>query len=163
MFTHDFPLSLLVHSDRAVRDGVSNIPGTQETENLIRLSGILNLIEDWLLERYPIIRFHISSAFRSAVLNSLVGGSATSLHKFGLAVDLTASGFTPLQLAQLFKQACEALNIDYEEIIHEFGAWVHFALPHPGMSGKKENLSAVKVKGSVPGAKSKTTYLKGFV
>jgi uncharacterized protein YcbK (DUF882 family) len=66
----------------------------------------------------------ISSGYRSPALNDAVGGSLTSQHRYGLAVDFTADGFgTPFEVCK----AIEAGGIAYDQLIHEYGSWVHIS------------------------------------
>lgn len=66
---------------------------------------------------------HINSAYRCPELNALVGGSHTSQHMKGEAVDFICPAYgTP-------KQICETLlanreTVDYDQLIYEF-TWVH--------------------------------------
>ncbi len=94
----------------------------------------------------------ISSGYRSAELNKAIGGSLSSQHCSGEAIDIDMDG-TDITNAQIFHYIKDNLNFD--QIIWEFGTdknpdWVHvsFSASKPQ---RKQMLVAKKVNG-------KTTY-----
>lgn len=118
--TPHFSLHELTHSDTAVARGIDNTPTAAVLANLQRLASVLERVRAVL--GVPI---HISSGYRSPDLNRAVGGVANSVHMFGLAADITAPAFgTPLQVAQ----AIQAAGIEFDQLIHEYGRWVHIGL-----------------------------------
>ena len=115
-----------------------NIPSHVAIENL------KNLCENWLEDLrysfnalYPTSRddnpIIITSGYRSAEVNKAVGGSPTSNHLTGCAVDIRCEGFE-----QALRYACILLDIsdgtkrDYDELFIERSKqgryWVHFAV-----------------------------------
>lgn len=85
----------------------------------------------------------VSSFFRSRSVNALVGGSKTSQHMKGEAIDIKSS-----DNAKLFKFIKD--NLEFDQLIWEFGsiiqpAWVHVSFSKNG--NKKEILRAKTVKG----------------
>ncbi len=119
-----FSLEELTLSNTAVRLGIDNIPSERILGNLKRLTDTLEIVRGVL--GFPM---HVSSGYRCAALNTHVGGSDFSWHKFGLAADFICPGFgNPYQTIQAIVDA----NIPYEELIHEFGRWVHIAIPPLG-------------------------------
>ena len=90
-----FTLIELCKSQTAERLGIDNQPD----------AGIIDLLAgmcDSVLE--PVrahfgVPFSPSSAYRSEALNKVIGGSATSAHCAGLAVDIEVPGFSNLELA----------------------------------------------------------------
>lgn len=118
--TPNFSLRELIHSDTADARGIDNMPPAPVLANLQRLAGLLERVRTVL--GVPV---HISSSYRSPDLNRAVGGVANSVHMFGLAADITAPAFgTPLQVAQ----AIQAAGIEFDQLIHEYGRWVHIGL-----------------------------------
>ena len=79
-----FKLSEFTRSATAKKRGVTNDPPESVVENLRNLC---NEVLEPLREHFgvPII---ITSGYRSALLNSLVGGSKNSQHKYGEAADI---------------------------------------------------------------------------
>lgn len=79
-----FTIRELTKSDTAKRHGIANNPSKEEEKNLVAL---VDNILDPLREAYgkPII---VTSGYRCEELNRLVGGSKTSQHRVGMAVDI---------------------------------------------------------------------------
>ena len=97
---------------------------------------------------------HISSGYRSAELNRCVGGSSTSQHCTGEAIDIdmdgSTSGVTNKMVFNYIKD-----NLVFDQLIYEFGDsknpdWVHVSYESTGKQ-RKQVLKAVRVNG-------KTTY-----
>ena len=81
-------------------------------------------------EDTPII---ISSGYRSAELNRKVGGSPTSNHLTGCAVDIRVAGIEQaMRYAVILMDYADETKQDYDEILIEknrYGAiWLHFAV-----------------------------------
>lgn len=74
-------------SQTAIRFGIDNTPNQVQIENMMRVSG--KIIEP-ILARFPGV--FIYSFFRSPALNKKIGGSKTSQHCNGEAVDLDSVG-----------------------------------------------------------------------
>lgn len=117
--TH-FLLDELTNSQVAARRGIDNTPDAATIDRLKKTCYGLEEVRI-LLGGYPII---ISSGYRSAALNSAVGGSQGSQHLLGQAVDFTCPRFgTP---AEIVKKIAESA-IQYDQVIQEFGQWVHIS------------------------------------
>lgn len=80
-----FSFSELTHSTKARELHIDNTPFSYEVVN--NLTDLTENLLDPIREAWgkPII---ISSGYRSDALNKAVGGSKTSAHRFGLAVDV---------------------------------------------------------------------------
>lgn len=113
-----FSLDELIASQTAVRQGIGNAPPARALSNLYRVAATLEAVRALVLA--PI---NISSGYRSPALNKAVGGAANSAHVLGLAVDFTAAGMTPRQLAERIA----ASPIVFDQLIYE-GTWVHLGL-----------------------------------
>ena len=88
----------------------------------------------------------ISSFFRSEEVNKAVGGSATSAHMFGEAIDIDAdimdNGITNADIFHYLRE-----NVEFDQLIWEFGDkqnpdWVHVSYRARG--NRKMVLRAVK-------------------
>ena len=67
---------------------------------------------------------HVNSGYRSPEVNAAVGSKPTSQHMKGEAADIICPGYgTPLVVAERLVGQINNLGID--QIILEFGAWVH--------------------------------------
>jgi hypothetical protein len=95
------------------------------------------------------VPIHISSGYRSKELNAKIGGSATSQHCKGQAVDIdmdnSANGVTNADVFNYIKD-----NLPFDQLIWEFGNedncdWVHVSyVPN----GRKQILKAFKMNGA---------------
>lgn len=143
-------LSEVTRSESAKRNGISNMPIPQHIENF-------KLLAEKVFE--PIrthfnVPIHISSGYRSIELNKCIGGSLTSEHCTGEAIDIdmdgSSSGITNKMVFDYIKD-----NLEFNQLIYEFGDsknpdWVHVSYKSIGKQ-KKQVLKAVRVNG-------KTTY-----
>lgn len=112
-----FTLEEMTHSQTASRRGVLNRPGPDEVENLRRLC--LNILEPLRVHLgRPIM---VSSAYRAPYVNRLVGGASTSQHVRGQAADIVVPGMSVDEVVK----AIHDLNLPYDQLIDEFGDWVH--------------------------------------
>lgn len=99
---------------------------------------------------------HVVSGFRPPKLNGLLGGSSTSQHQYGQAADIVVSGHSPLEVACWLRDHVKA----YDQLIHEFGEWVHVSVPGAGKSPRNAPLTAVKVPRRI--GKPRTVYVPGI-
>ena len=125
MLTPHFTLEELTLSQTAARKGIHNAPkeGSQEMKNLQRAAETMEKVRAILGDK-PIL---ISSGYRSPQVNAAVGGSKSSAHMSGLAVDFSCPGFgTPLAICKHLHSHMKALGID--QLIHKYNSWVHLGL-----------------------------------
>lgn len=112
-----FTLDEFTHSQTAARRGLKNDPGQAELANLQALvEHILDPLREALGK--PI---RVSSGFRSAQVNRAIGGAASSQHTLGQAADFTVPGMTTQEVVD----AVRALDLPFDQLIEEFGSWVH--------------------------------------
>lgn len=78
-----FTMGEAVHSDFAKKHKIKNIPNSRERIN-IRYTA-LRMDEVRVILKRPLV---VTSWFRSSKLNKAIGGSKTSAHRDGLAVDV---------------------------------------------------------------------------
>ena len=107
---------------------IDNIPSHVAIENLKRVC-------TWLEElraraRTPIV---INSGYRSPQLNKKVGGSPTSNHLTGCAVDIRVAGIEQaMRYAVILMDYADETKQDYDEILIEKNSrgaiWLHFAV-----------------------------------
>ena len=128
-----FALSELTVSESAARRGLKNVPFGKQLENLKQTAQRMDAIREGLGK--PII---VTSGYRSPEVNAAIGGSKTSAHCHGLAVDFTCPGYgSPLAVAK----AILASGIEFDQLIHEYGAWVHIGFAEPGKPSRKQTLT----------------------
>lgn len=144
--TPHFTLEEMTLSQTAAREGIDNKPSPDIVKNLRVTCELLERVRT-LLGNVPIL---VSSGYRSPALNKAVGGSKNSAHMSGFAVDFTAPAFgTPLRIAR----AVSGSDLMYDQLIHEFGVWVHLGLS--AGAPRRQDLSAFKGSGFIPGLHSK--------
>ena len=128
-YTEEFLLS-----QTAARRRIDNTPDASAVANLKRLAQTLEIVRS-SLGNVPIL---VSSGYRSRELNKAVGGAKNSAHLFGCAVDFTAPKFgTVLATAK----ATAKCGIEFDQIIYEYGRWVHLAIPEVDVFARAELLS----------------------
>lgn len=139
-------LSEVIRSESAKRNGISNMPIPQHIENF-------KLLAEKVFEPVRLhfgCPIHISSGYRSIELNKCIGGSLTSQHCSGEAIDIdmdgTPHGVTNKMVFDYIKD-----NLVYDQIINEFDySWVHVSYAANGKN-RKQALDAIRLNG-------KTTY-----
>jgi uncharacterized protein YcbK (DUF882 family) len=121
-----FSLGELCKTSYKTADG--NIPSRVAIENL------RNICENWLealrQAQGPIV---INSGYRSPEVNKLAGGSATSNHLTGCAVDIRVTGFEQaIRYASILLDIADGTKRDFDELIIERNSagryWIHFAV-----------------------------------
>lgn len=132
--TPNFTLEEFTDSQTAARKGMHNVPGANSLErnNLQRASEVLEQVRTLLGDK-PIL---ISSGYRSVAVNAAVGGSKSSAHISGLAVDFSCPAFgTPLAICKKLHPHMKELGID--QLIHEYDTWVHLGLSAGGIKPRE--------------------------
>ena len=114
-----------IHSQTAKRRGIDNTPTAKQVE-------VMKLTAEKIFE--PLRKFvggpiKVNSFFRSAELNKAIGGSKTSQHCKGQAIDID-DVFGHKTNAEMYNWVKENLNFD--QMIWEFGTdmnpnWVHIS------------------------------------
>lgn len=124
-----FWLSEFTVSAAAARRRLNNDPSEVSIQNLRELCGLLEAIRV-LLGGNAVV---ISSGYRSAAVNALVGGSPLSAHMSGRAADFVCSGYgTPLEVCRRLSDA----GLPFDKLIME-GTWVHIQIARPGKAPRK--------------------------
>jgi len=139
-------LSEVIRSESAKRNGISNMPIPLHIENF-------KLLAEKVFEPVRLhfgVPIHISSGYRSVELNKCIGGSLTSQHCSGEAIDIdmdgSPSGVTNKMVFDYIKD-----NLEFDQLINEFDySWVHVSYESTGKQ-RKQVLDAIRVNG-------KTTY-----
>lgn len=139
-------LAEVTRSDSAKRKGISNQPTPEHIENFKKLAE--KVFEP--IRNHFAVPIHISSGYRSKALNEAIGGSLTSQHCSGEAIDIDMDGSTNgVSNADVFKYIKD--HLDFDQLIWEFGTdknpdWVHVSYETSGKQ-RKQILKAVKVGG----------------
>lgn len=155
--SQNFYMSELIQSSVALRLGIDNTPTPEYQKNLIEATKKLwqptrNLLGKSML---------ISSGYRSPKLNDAVGGSDSSAHSFGFAIDFTAPSFGDTRkIAEFLVKELKRNNIKFDQLILEFpdspSSWIHLGYKSQKGEQRGQVLTAKKIDG-------RTRYLTGLV
>jgi len=118
--TPNFTLEELVASDTAARLGIDNTPTSQVLAELKHTAALLEQIRT-LLGGLPV---RVSSGYRCLALNRALRSADSSAHVLGQAADFVVPGFgSPLAVCRALAQ--HQATLQFDQLIHEFGSWVH--------------------------------------
>ena len=135
--TRNFKLEEFLASQVAARNGIDMTPPDYVIENLRQLTfHFLQPLRD--IARQPVI---VTSGYRPPELNAAIGGSKTSQHMNGEAVDFRIISMTPIEVCQLAVEN----NLPFDQLIHEFQSWVHAS--HKTDNNRFEKLTAKLIDG----------------
>ena len=140
-------LAEVTRSESAKRKGISNEPTAEHLENFKKLAE--NIFEP--IRNHFNVPIHISSGYRSKELNTAIGGSLTSQHCKGQAIDIDMDGSSNGVTNKMVFDFIKA-NLNFDQMIWEFGNsnnpdWVHVSYESTGKQ-RKQILKATKVGGS---------------
>ncbi len=142
--TANFSLIEFTHSNTAKRRGIDNTPPPAVLVRLRNTAKMMEVVRSIL--GAPVM---VSSGYRSPDLNVAVGGSRTSDHVTGNAVDFVCPRFgTPFEVCQELARHKQALG--YDQLIHEYGDWVHISF------GPRRRLQDLTIRSAKEG------YLRGI-
>lgn len=131
--TPHFTLDELIRSQTATRAGIDNTPPDSLMSNLRYLAESLEVIRA-ILDR-PII---VTSGYRCAALNRMIGGSENSRHIVGLAADFVCPAFGD---AKAVASEIARSGKQFDQLIYE-GRWIHFSPPRDPLKPKGQILTA---------------------
>lgn len=132
-------------SNTAIKNGINNTPTDEHLTSLIEVAQkVFQPIRDHF--NCPI---KVTSGYRSQALNEIIGGSKTSQHSKGEALDLDADVFGGCTNAEIFDYIVQ--NLDFDQLIWEYGDhdnpdWVHVS--YKRSDNRKEILRCRRVNGS---------------
>jgi hypothetical protein len=119
------------------------MPTPEHLENFKKLAE--NIFEP--IRKHFGVPIRISSGYRSKALNTAIGGSLTSQHCSGEAIDIdmdgSSNGVTNKMVFDYIKS-----NLNFDQLIFEFGTkdapdWVHVSFESTGKQ-RKQVLRAIK-------------------
>jgi zinc D-Ala-D-Ala carboxypeptidase len=121
--SENLDLSEVTRSESAKRHKINNQPTPEHIENFKLLA---EKIFQPIREHFG-VPIRISSGYRSKELNAKIGGSASSQHCKGQAIDIDQDG-TSITNRQVFDFIKD--NLPFDQLIYEFGDddnpnWVH--------------------------------------
>lgn len=133
-----FTISELCESDKADELGIVNVPNEEETKHLEELIEVIDRIREAWTELCnekgwgrPSIK--TNSGFRNEALNKAVGGSSTSAHRIGYAIDFEPNNHKNKEFYEFLIEFLKENNIKFDQLINEkprcgIPSWVHFGL-----------------------------------
>jgi hypothetical protein len=137
----NFTLPEFLRSEAAARHGIAMDPPREVVLNLERLANeVLEPIREAV--GGPLI---ITSGYRPAELNTLVGGAANSDHLYGRAADFHAVEMDLDELGEIVRRVCDSLPV--AKAIREFGQWVHVSIEPLGVLPRRKYLVASRQAG----------------
>ena len=123
-----FKLKHLIYSNTAKNNSINNFPGVDnspsQTEVVENLRSLMEIVVDPIVDIYPDLI--ITSGYRCITLNCRLGGSNTSQHVFGQAVDIQIPG---LATADVYNYIYYQVT-GWDQLIWEYperggSSWVH--------------------------------------
>lgn len=126
MLSPHFTIHELTRSDTATRRSIGNVPSAIVIENMRALAALLEQVQDTLGTALL-----VRSGYRSPDLNRAVGGSITSQHCQGEAVDFEGDGIDNLYAARALAES----PLAFDQLILEChtpgiasSGWLHLSL-----------------------------------
>jgi zinc D-Ala-D-Ala carboxypeptidase len=148
----NFTLAEYTKSQTALRNDIDNIPNDDHLE---AAKALFEKVVQPVRDRFgPTV---INSGYRGPELNEKVGGSPSSQHCLGQAVDIECPGIANAEIAEWITK-----NTDYDQVILEFytpgipdSGWVHVSYKDNG-DNRGFALTAMKEHG-------RTVYKTGLI
>ena len=132
--TDHFTVEELTFSQLGARLGLDNTPPPELIPTLLQTAQRMEDVRALLGRSITVL-----SGYRSAEVNKAVGGAKNSAHLTGHAVDFTCPGYgSPQAVFDTIRES----SIRFDQIIMEFGQWVHISFA-PAM--RRSCLTAKKV------------------
>ena len=141
-----FSLAEATYSETAIRLGIANLPSELQLANMRHAAEGMERVRD------VTGALRVNSWLRLPDVNVAVGGSNSSSHMDGFAIDVSCAAHTPYELCQLVKKA----GIKFDQMIHEYGRWMHISFA-PEM--RQQELTIFKPEGKYkPGILTEAEY-----
>ena len=133
----NFALSEITHSNTAKRLGIENEPTETHLQNMQHL--VDNLLQPL---RDAIGPIRISSGYRNPSLNRAIGGSVSSQHCKGEALDIQFWQMGKMMNELIYEWILDS-GLEFDQMINEFDfAWIHISLK--AEDNRKQVLEAYK-------------------
>lgn len=133
-------------SGTATRRGIKNEPSTKEELDAMKL--VAEKVFEPVREHFG-VPIAITSFFRCYMLNKAVGGSRTSDHIDGKAIDMDADVLGKVTNREIFDWIRE--NLEFDQLIWEYGTdenpnWVHASYRATGNRNQVKRVQRIKGK-----------------
>ena len=143
----------LTRSDTAREKGIDNTPTEEHAQNLI---DTVSNLADPIRERWAVVcaneklgtpQIRVSSGYRSKALNVAVGGSTTSAHSFGFALDIIPMNGNLARFKEVCREFLKGRKFDQMISEDENAAgvpnWIHIGYKTGDGRQRKQFLSMV--------------------
>ena len=115
----NFKMSELIYSNEAIKKNINNMPNVDSLDCMLELiTNVLQPIRNAI--KKPMI---ITSGYRCAKLNKIVGGKPNSQHLKGQAVDFIINGLEPEYIVKFI----QGMGIEFDQLLNEYDSWVHIS------------------------------------
>jgi len=141
-----------IYSDTAKRKGIGNYPTQAEID---RMKILAEKVYEPIVEHFG-VHIYVSSFYRNVVLNKLIGGSKSSQHCSGEAIDIDADYFGRITNKQIFDYVKD--NLEFDQLIWEMGTNTNPAWIHVSFTERKPNRKQILKTKSVNGKTKTETY-----
>ena len=131
MLSRYFSLSEMTTSNYALRHGLDNTPDKAMVLKLTDTAKKMDKVRSLL--GVPVI---VLSGYRSALVNMGVGSKSTSQHLKGEAVDFKTHKYNPREIVQKIIDS----EIEFDQLILEYDAWVHISFKYLAKDNRKQVL-----------------------
>jgi len=138
-----FSLEEFTHSGYAERHSINN---SATPDMIIPMCELCTAVLEPIREHFGIV--HVSSGYRSPLLNEAIGGSSKSQHSKGEAADIVIYGTPAIDVCRWI----EASDIPFDQLIAE-GSWTHISYG----SRMRRSVLTAHFHHAAP-----TTYVKGL-
>lgn len=131
-------LAEAIKSQQAIRKGLFNNPNADQVEALKAVAvNIFQRVRDHFGK--PIM---VTSGFRSVAVNASIGGSGSSQHCKGEALDIDGDIYGKPTNREIFYYIKD--NLEFDQLIWEYGdasnpAWVHASYKRPSLGSANRN------------------------
>jgi hypothetical protein len=129
-----------------------NTPNEEQLNNLEQVIDVMDAVrEEWtkVCEQNnwgnPAIK--VNSGFRSKAVNDAVGGSKTSEHMLGYAVDIKPVNMKNLEFFNFIKNYLLDNKIPFSQLLNEYPingvpSWIHLSIN--GLKGHRNEIKTIK-------------------
>lgn len=129
-----------------------NTPNEEQLKNLKQVIDVMDAVrEEWtkVCEQNnwgnPAIK--VNSGFRSKAVNDAVGGSKTSEHMLGYAVDIKPVNMKNLEFFNFIKNYLLDNKIPFSQLLNEYPingvpSWIHLSIN--GLKGHRNEIKTIK-------------------
>ena len=137
-----FTIAELTYSAAAKKKKIDNTPNEIETKHLEELIEVLDKIrEDW---GSPIL---VNSGYRCEKLNKLIGGSKTSAHRCGYAVDMEPKNGKKKEFHKFVEKWLLNHHVAWDQLINEYPdsngvpGWTHLGIKNCSGNQRRQSFT----------------------